>query len=97
MKNTSQSKTHFADALGRTLEFAVLTKKSRIQVLVKPSDKRLRKCGKRQWQLFGTVEGDHNARSTFLKMIQSAVQKIGDDKNGKKPDHRAKTEKRRRK
>ena len=72
MKDT-QSKNHFADALGRALHYAVLTKSGRIQVLVKPTTKELRKRGKRGWQLFDTVEGDDEAMPTLVEMVQRAV------------------------
>jgi hypothetical protein len=73
VKTDIQSMNHFADALGRALHYAVLTKSGRIQVLVRPSTKELRKRGKRGWQLFGTVEGDDGALPTLLEIVQQAV------------------------
>ena len=89
MKDT-QSLNHFADALGRALHYAVLTKSGRIQVLVKPTHKELRKRGKRGWQLFATVEGDDKAMPTLVEMVQRAVtgmEATSDtaDQDGKKP------------
>jgi hypothetical protein len=74
MKGDTQSVSHFTDALGRALHYAVLTKTGRVQILVKPTAKELRKRGKRAWQLFGTVEGDDRALATLAEMVQQAVQ-----------------------
>jgi len=62
------------DTLAGALRYAVLTKGGRIQILVKPTAKELRKRGKRRWQLFGTVEGDDKALPTLVEMVQRAVQ-----------------------
>jgi hypothetical protein len=69
----TESTNHFADALGRALRYAVLTKSGRIQILVKPTTKELRRRGRRGWQLFGTVEGDDGALATLLEVVQQAV------------------------
>jgi hypothetical protein len=70
----TQSMDHFTDALGRDLRYAVLTKRGRIQILLRPSAKELRKRGKRGWQLFGTVQGDGQGVPTLVEMVQRAVQ-----------------------
>ena len=66
----------FRRRLGLGLHYAVLMKSGRIQILVKPSAKELRRRGKREWQLFGTVEGDDNTGPSLMKMVQRAVQEV---------------------
>src|SRR5260370_8237657 len=56
MKKTNGKSKNFVDALATDLQFAVLTKRGRVQILVKPSAKELRKRGKRGWQLFVTLD-----------------------------------------
>jgi hypothetical protein len=76
MKTDLQSKNHFADALGTALHYAVLTKRGRVQILVTPSAKELRRRGKREWRLFGMVEGNDDAELTLMEMVQRAIQEI---------------------
>src|SRR5260370_23557402 len=63
MKNGLKNKNNFTDALAMDVRYAVLTKKSRVQILIKPSAKQLRKRGKRGWHLFSTVESSADSRT----------------------------------
>src|SRR5207244_4391930 len=48
----NDSKTNFTDALAMNVRYAILTKKGRLEILVKPNAKQLRKRGKKGWHLF---------------------------------------------
>jgi hypothetical protein len=73
MKKTSRKTNNFADALATELQFAVLTKPGRIQILVEPTPKQLRKRGKRGWQLFGTVDQQSDSRQLLDEILQKAL------------------------
>ena len=66
---------NFCDSLGKmSLRYAVLTKKGRIQVLVRPTPKQLRKRGKKQWHLVQAIDGEPDARRTLQELLMSVVQ-----------------------
>jgi hypothetical protein len=80
-------KDNFTDALAMDVRYALLTKSGRIQVLVKPTAKQLRKRGKRGWHLFRTIESQADAPRLLEEIIQQAVAEVesGDSSiNGKK-------------
>lgn len=67
------AKENFVDVLAMEIHYAVLTKGGRIQVLVKPSPKELRKRGRRGWHLFGTVDSDVDAHQLLVEKVQQAL------------------------
>jgi hypothetical protein len=73
MKNKGNNGENFADALEKEHRYAVLTKTRRIQILVRPTTRQLRKRGKRGWRLFATVESSSGAGRTLIDTIQSAL------------------------
>jgi hypothetical protein len=73
MKKTIRKTKNFADALATEMQFAVLTKTGRVQILVKPTAKELRKRGKRGWQLFGTVDYQTDAAVVLDELIKKAI------------------------
>ena len=90
MKKTNGKSKNFVDALATDLQFAVLTKRGRVQILVKPSAKELRKRGKRGWQLFGTVDDQTAAAAVLDEIVNKAISEVemaaGDtDPKKKKP------------
>ena len=76
MKKTISKIKNFADALATDLQFAVLTKPGRVQILVKPSAKELRRRGKRGWRLFGTVEDRTEAAVIVDELIKKAIAEV---------------------
>jgi hypothetical protein len=76
MKKITRKSKNFADALAKDLQFAVLTKSGRVQILVKPSPKELRKRGKRGWQLFGTVDDPANASAVLDDIVNKAISEV---------------------
>jgi hypothetical protein len=76
MRKTSRQNHNFADVLAAELQFAVLTKPGRIQILVKPKAKQLRKRGKRGWQLFGTVEDQPDPVSILDEILKRAILEV---------------------
>jgi hypothetical protein len=90
MKTKGKNKHNYVDALENEHLYAVLTKQSRIQILVQPTVKELRKRGKRGWRLFGTVDGDLPDAGPILTVtIQRAIQELDStcatvENNGKK-------------
>src|SRR5438270_8180356 len=73
MKKTTRKTKNFADALATEMHFAVLTKIGRVQILVKPTAKDLRKRGKRGWQLCGTVDYQTDAVAVLDELIKKAI------------------------
>jgi hypothetical protein len=73
MKKSVKNRTNFVDALKTQHKYAVVTKSRRIQVLIQPTVKQLRRRGKRGWQLYGTVASNPDAGRTLLDTIQRAV------------------------
>jgi hypothetical protein len=59
------------DALAGENRYAVLVKSGRVQILVRPTAKQLRKRGKRGWQLFGTVDAEEILTQTIQGAIES--------------------------
>jgi hypothetical protein len=94
MKKATRKNKNFADALATALQFAVLTKTGRVQILVKPSAKELRKRGKRGWKLFGTVDEQNETAAVLDEIVQQAISDVemaaGDSQRKKK---KAKTKK----
>jgi hypothetical protein len=79
-------RNNFVDSLGKmSLRYAVLSKENRIQVLVNPTPRQLRKRGKRQWQLVQAIDGEPNARQILIDALQTALHDIdiGEQGNGK--------------
>src|SRR5258708_6738213 len=73
MKNGLKNKNNFTDALAMDVRYAVLTKKSRVQILIKPSAKQLRKRGKRGWHLFSTVESSADSGTLLNEAVTRAL------------------------
>jgi hypothetical protein len=67
-----ESKNNFADVLAMKVRYAVLTKKGRIEVLVKPSSKQLRKRGKKGWHLYRTVESHSHSNSDAAHLLEES-------------------------
>ena len=62
------------DVLGKELVYAVLAKKGRIQVLIRPTDKGLRKRAKRGWDLLSAVDSEQqNPRHLLDQAFQEAL------------------------
>jgi len=76
MKKSTRESNNFADALATDMQFAVLTKTGRVQILVGPSAKQLRKRGKRGWRLFGTVTEQADARRSLHEMMKKAISEV---------------------
>lgn len=95
MKKPARKSNNFADALATDMQFAVLTKTGRIQILVRPTAKQLRKRGKRGWQLFGAVDNQTDARQILDDTLKRAIQEVesagraDDDKKKKRKDTKA--------
>jgi hypothetical protein len=84
-------KDNFADALAMNIRYALLTKSGRIQVLVKPTPKQLRKRGKRGWHLFRTIESQEDAPRLLEESLQQALAEVESGEtfsNGKKKKSR---------
>jgi hypothetical protein len=79
MKKDTESGKNFVDALAGEYAFVVLTKRGRVQILVQPTRKQLRKRGKRGWQLFDTVAQDADASTALLKRISAALESVQTD------------------
>lgn len=86
MKTKGKKKHNYVDALETEHLYAVLTKPGRIQILVQPTAKQLRKRGKKGWRLFSTVDnGLPDAGSILTEAIQRALQEDGEHRrNGGK-------------
>lgn len=93
MKKTTWKGKNFADALATDQQFAVLIKTGRVQILVRPSAKELRKRGKRGWQLFGTVDDPTDAAVILDEIVQKAIAEVdpvGRESNRKEKKPKAK-------
>jgi hypothetical protein len=89
MKKSTRQTDNFVDVLATELQFAVLTKPGRIQILVKPTAKQLRKRGKRGWSLFGSVDNHLNSEQALNGILREAILKVepedgAENKKGKK-------------
>ena len=81
------SKNNFADVLAMNVRYAVLIKKQRIQILVKPTAKELRKRGIKGWHLFRTIDSETKAARLLEESFQNALVEIenhGRFANGKR-------------
>jgi hypothetical protein len=77
MKTKAKNHTNYVDALENEYLYAVLTKRGRIQILIQPTAKRLRKRGKRGWRLFSTVNNAiADVSSILMVTIQRAIQEM---------------------
>jgi hypothetical protein len=76
MKKHANGKANFADVLERDNRYVVLTKGARVQVLVEPSAKQLRRRGKRGWHLFSAVDHHDTAGHDLAEAVQKAVAEI---------------------
>jgi hypothetical protein len=76
MTKDHSTKNNFVDALAMEVRYAVLTKGSRIQLLIQPSPKELRKRGRRGWHLFGTVNSQVDARQVLDETLHSAITEV---------------------
>ena len=73
MKKDKNHRNNFVDALAMEMAYALLTKGSRIQILIQPSPKQLRKRGQRGWHLHSTLENQPNARQELYDVLQSVL------------------------
>jgi hypothetical protein len=73
MKKVNTEKLKFVDALAKKVCYAVLTKEGRVQVLVHPSPKQLRKRGKRGWHLFHAIDDESATVATVLEFVRQAL------------------------
>jgi hypothetical protein len=73
MKKSARQKHNFVDVLATELQYAVLTKPGRIQILVRPKAKQLRKRGKRGWRLFGSVDHRTNSKQALDAILKEAI------------------------
>jgi hypothetical protein len=81
------SNNNFTDVLAMNVRYAVLTKNGRIQILVKPTAKELRKRGQRGWHLFHTIDSQADAARLLEDSFQRALDEIesgGSSTNGKR-------------
>jgi hypothetical protein len=83
MKKSSRQKNNFADVLATELQFAVLTKPGRVQILVHPSAKQLRKRGKRGWRLFGSVDDHLNSEKALDEIVKEALAEVENEEGDK--------------
>lgn len=83
MKNGGKhkQKDSFVEALSADVQYAVLTKPGRIQILVRPSTKQLRRRGQRGWHLFGTVVDSADPRGSLAATVEQAL--VQTEANGK--------------
>jgi hypothetical protein len=94
MRTRAKNHTNYVDALETEHLYAVLTKCGRIQLLLQPTIKQLRKRGKRGWRLFSTVDnGLPDANSILTVAIQGAIQEMNStgrkgENNGEKRSRR---------
>ena len=73
MKNGLKNKNNFTDALAMDVRYAVLTKNRRIQIMVKPKARDLRKRGKRGWHLFSVVDSNPEASQLLNEALVRAL------------------------
>jgi hypothetical protein len=77
MKTKGKNKNNYVDALENDHLYAVLTKQGRLQILVQPTVKQLRKRGTRGWRLFSTVDsGLPVAGPSLTETVQRAIQEM---------------------
>jgi hypothetical protein len=76
MITEAKKKHNFVDALATQMRYALLTKNSRLQILIRPTEMQLRKRGQRGWHLYGTIEGPLDAERLLDEMIKQALQEL---------------------
>jgi hypothetical protein len=77
MRTRAKNHTNYVDALETEHLYAVVTKRGRIQLLLQPTIKQLRKRGKRGWRLFSTVDNAFpDAKPILTVAIQGAIQEM---------------------
>jgi hypothetical protein len=86
---SDNGKNNFADAVAMKVRYAILTKKSRVEVLVKPTAKQFRKRGKRGWHLFRAIDSQADAFHLLEEAFQGALAEV--EGNGR--SHNGKTKK----
>jgi hypothetical protein len=90
MQTQAKNNANYVDALETEHLYAVVTKRGRIQLLLQPTIKQLRKRGKRGWRLLSTVDhGFPDAKPILTVTIQGAIQEMENtgaraENNGKK-------------
>jgi hypothetical protein len=75
MKTKAKNPTNYVDAPETEQRYAVLRKRGRIQILVQPTAKQLRKRGKRGWRLFSTV---NNGSADVSPILMVTVPRNGE-------------------
>ena len=88
----SQQPDQTGEWLLMKVRYAILTKGSRIQVLVKPTAKQLRKRGTKGWHLFRTIDSQAEAARLLEESLQSALTELNGNGrfiNGEKPKIRS--------
>ena len=85
MKQRHKNNNSFTDALAMDVRYALLTKAGRIQILIKPSAKKLRKRGKKGWHLFSTVESRVDATQLLNEAIARALAEVERTDNEAEP------------
>ena len=77
MRTRAKNHTNYVDALETDHLYAVVTKRGRIQLLLQPTIKQLRKRGKRGWHLLSTVDnGIPDAKPILTATIRGAIQEM---------------------
>ena len=77
MQTNAKNNTNYVDALETEHRYAVVTKRGRVQLLLQPTIKQLRKRGQRGWRLFSTVDnGFPDADPILTLTIQGAIQEM---------------------
>lgn len=66
---------NWADVLNRKLDFVVLHKENRVQVLVRPTQKQMRRRGKRSWKVAAAIDAldETNGHASLPRALQDAV------------------------
>jgi DNA invertase Pin-like site-specific DNA recombinase len=66
---------NWADVLDRKLDYAVLRKENRLQVLVRPTQKQLRRRGKRSWTVAAALDAvdGNNGHAALPRGLQDAI------------------------
>jgi hypothetical protein len=90
MSKESKNKNSSESAPAAGVRYAVLTKRGRIQILMKPSPRQLRKRGTRGWDHLGSVEEQPNAGQILTDLLNQAIREVegtlpAEVDNGKKP------------
>ena len=84
---------NWADVLDRDSAFVVLTKQNRLQVIVRPSRKQLRRRGKRGWEVAAAIDavgGSGPAPAALREAIAEVLEVLHGGREGKKKARRKK-------